>query len=163
MRVAKWLPALAWMAGCASGPVPDGTWRVTVTGKSTNCTTDTSGYRETFDYQLFYDGSSVDIKVLAPDEDDGKTLGDDFATGTVTGCQLDYHSAVWLEERSDGSFRWQIVGSAKVQGAAGGCGLEPGVDWLGTETIEVIDSTLDSVPVGCTYDMDVTGKFLGSG
>ena len=49
--------------GCASveEATPDAAWDVTVTGVSTDCTQDSSGYQETFEYQVYTDGADVKI------------------------------------------------------------------------------------------------------
>ena len=130
---------------------PDGEWKVTVTGVETDCTTSNQGYSEDFVYQLFFDGSDVNIEID----------GESYAIGTRSGCALDYQSAIWLEERSTGALRWQIIGEAEVQGADGGCDLPEGLDWNGTETLTVLESEDPDVLAGCTYGMTVEGTLLG--
>lgn len=146
------LPLALHLAGCGDKETttPAGEWKVTVTGIETNCTVSSQGYQEDFVYQLFFDGSAVEIKI-----DD-----ESFATGTRSGCALAYQSAIWLEERSSGALRWQIVGEATYQGAGGGCELTEGLDWEGTETLTVIESEDPDVPTGCTYEMTVEGTLL---
>lgn len=139
------------IAGCSDDPVPDGTWDVTVVGTTTDCTTSTVGYQESFRYDLYYTGYIVDLYV------------DDiyFATGGVTGCSLQYDSTVWLEERDAGAWlRWSLSGEAVIQGKAGGCDIENDLDWSGTETITVEESGDETVLAGCTYEMAVTGTFV---
>jgi hypothetical protein len=149
------------MASCATEEVvPDGEWQVNVTGLSTDCCEandedlcagDLEGYQEGFAYQLFFDGSTTEIKVD----------GDRFATGITTGCNIEYSSSIWLEERDGGSLNWQIIGQAQYQGAAGGCSIENDLDWAGTEVLTVIQSDDPSAPLGCTYTMSVEGSFTG--
>ena len=144
---------IALLAGCGdSGQLtPDGEWQVTVTGVETDCTTSTEGYQDTFVYQLFFDGSNVELRID----------GEGFATGTRSGCDLSYESSVWLEEAEGGDYRWQIGGEATYEGAAGGCDLPEGVDWQGQETLTVLVSDNPDVPEGCRYVMDTQGVYLG--
>ena len=145
------------LMGCAEETeAPDGEWEVTVTGDANSCTTSTEGYEENFVYQLFYDGSETTVEID----------GEGFASGTTSGCTLNYTSQTWLEERDGGDLQWDITGTATVQGAAGGCegeDLEEGLDWQGTETITVVSSEDESIPEDCTYTMTVSGVFLGGG
>jgi len=147
-----WLLAML-AAGCGDkeSATPDGEWKVTVTGVESDCTTSNQGYQEDFLYQLFFDGSNVEIKI-----DD-----ESFATGTRSGCSLTYQSAIWLDDRSSGALRWQITGDAVYQGAGGGCDLPDDLDWQGTETLTVIESEDPDVPADCTYEMTVEGTLLG--
>lgn len=137
---------------CNDEPLPDGSWDVTVVGDTTNCTTDTSGYQDSFRYDLYYSGYIVDLYV------------DDiyFATGGVTGCSLQYQSSTWLEERGDGSWlRWSLEGEAVIQGKAGGCDIDNDLDWAGTELITVEESSdEDDGLTGCTYLLNVTGTYV---
>ena len=156
--VAWWRPLLctALLAACGSPqPVPDGAWNVTVTGVSTDCTTETSGYQKSFVYQIFYDETNLS-RAEIDIEDEA------FAVGTISGCNMTYESAVWLEEDSGGEFQWQITGGAEIQGAAGGCDIENDLDWNGTEVLEVVQSENPTVPEGCTYEMTVQGTWSGS-
>jgi len=149
------------LASCATDEVvPDGEWQVEVTGLSTDCceandedlcAADLEGYQKSFAYQLFFDGSATEIKVD----------GDSFALGITSGCNLEYSSSIWLEEREGFSLNWQIVGSAQYQGAAGGCSTPDELDWSGTEVLTVIQSDDPSAPLGCTYVMSVEGTLAG--
>ncbi|MDP6933856.1 MAG: hypothetical protein QGG40_13110 [Myxococcota bacterium] len=158
---------------CGSGDAePDASWDVTVTGVTTDCQeilcdddqdndgdgytdgedpdcVDPQGYQEDLVYDLFFDGSETILKI------DGNT----FATGLLSGCSLSYASSVWLEERDGYDMQWQIEGSADIQ-LGGGCNIDDGYDWYGTETIEVLGSDHPEVLEGCTYEMDVAGLFL---
>lgn len=146
---------LSLLVACGPAPEePDGSWTVTVTGISTDCTDSAEGYQKTFEYQIFYgdeDASRAELKI-----DD-----EPFASGYIAGCTLEYQSAVWLEEVDGGSYRWQITGVAEQQTAAGGCDLPQDIDWYGTETLEVIDSENETVPAGCTYEMESEGVWNG--
>ena len=53
-----------------------------------------------------------------------------------------------------------------VQGEAGGSPdlVDEGLDWLGTETLTVVDSeNEDVVEPGCTVQLKVGGVYLGKG
>lgn len=143
--------------GCSSveEDTPDAAWDVTVTGVSTDCTQDSSGYQKTFEYQVYTDGADVELRI---GEEDGGS--ESFAIGVRSGCAVQYQSAVWLEERSEGDLRWQITGEATYQGQAGGCDLTDGLDWEGTEIIEVVESLDDNTPEGCTYLMTTEGVLV---
>ena len=104
-------------------------------------------YDEEFTYELYFEGSNVEVRVD----------GESFAAGVREGCDLVYESAVWLEERGSGDLRWKLNGEAIYEGAAGGCDLADGSDWSGTEIIEVVESADDDVPEGCTYEMVTEG------
>jgi hypothetical protein len=136
-------------------PVAEGTWEVVVTGVSTSCTQDNSGYEDTFDYQLFTDGADIELRI---GELDGGSEG--FAMGVRSGCALQYQTAVWLEERDQGDLRWQITGEASYQGAGGGCDLTDGLDWEGTEIITVVESLDEDVVEDCTYMMMTEGVLV---
>lgn len=127
----------------------DATWSVTVTGTETSCVQDTSGFLESYQYDVVYDGTRAKIYI------DGSM----FATGDLRGCSLQYKSAAYLEDSSDGRFTWDISGDADVQGAGGGC-VEDELDWKGTETLTVLESENPAIEIGCTYSMSVEGTFV---
>ena len=152
----RWLPSLLLLAS-ACGPDgldPDGAhWEVTVTGEVDTCHAkgEGVGYRETFIYSLFYEGSVTDLRI-----------GDDtFATGIVSGCSISYESPVIGETSDDGyEIKWQLTGAATVRAGGQGCSLGDGSDWLGTETFEVITSDDPDIEVGCEYAMSVDGTYV---
>ncbi len=160
------LVAAAALTGCKSDQTVEYSAAYTVKVTSaltddgaldTDCVDAGREFNQTFTYQLLFDAADVRIDID----------GEGFATGTRSGCVLNYQSAVWLEDadaadaRYDGDVRWQITGTAVYEGATGGCDLDDGVDWLGTETIEVVESEDDSLPTGCTYALDTEGTFNG--
>jgi len=118
----------------------------------TTCVDAGQAVADTYTYGLVFESADVSIFI------DGET----FATGTRTGCQLNYQSAVWLEDdREGGLLRWQISGSATYETGAGSCGLGDDIQWEGTETIEIIESEDPDVPAGCTYELLTEGTFNG--
>ena len=126
-----------------------------MTGVSTDCTDDNSGYQDTFDYQLFSDGADVELRI---GDDEGGSEA--FAVGVRSGCAVQYQSAVWLEELDTGDLRWQITGEATYQGQGGGCDITDGLDWEGVEIIEVTESLDENTPEGCTYQMLTEGVLV---
>jgi len=154
--LAAGLGAVAILAlGCGSPPAePDGSWAVTVTGLETDCTDSSEGYQKSFTYQLFYDETDLSLVELRIDDES-------FATGFVSGCSISYQSAIWLEEDDGGNYRWQIVGEAEHQGAAGGCEIPDDRDWYGSETLVIVDSENEDVPAGCIYEMSAEGNWAG--
>jgi hypothetical protein len=137
-------------SGCAEQVEPNGTWLVTITGTGSDnpCIESTAGFQKEYDYALYFTGSFVEIRVD----------GEKFATGEIRGCSLNYESNVYLEENENGNFRWQIVGSADVESAAGGCPNVPDhLDWVGVETLTVVSSENPTVAESCTYNMESSG------
>lgn len=155
------MPALVLLVACKEDETLtfDAEYTVDVTNAltddgalDTNCIDAGQAVNDTYTYGLVFDSADVSIYI------DGET----FATGSRTGCQLNYQSAVWLEDdRSGGLVRWQITGSATYETGAGSCGLGDDIQWEGTETIEVVESEDEDVPAGCTYELETTGTFNG--
>lgn len=155
------LSPLLLVLGAACSPEavpPDLTYTVDVFTRVDNneivstCITEGETYNQTFTYELYFEGSNLELKVGSGDQEP-----ESFASGTRSGCDLVYESAIWLEERSGGDLRWQLLGAALNEGASGGCDLSEGLDWEGTEVIEVVESEDESVPVGCTYELETEG------
>ena len=140
--------------GCGPEYVPpDGEWNVNVTRIDDTCGYEGAEFSEDYIYQLYYEGSATEVRIYDVP----------FATGMTSGCNLSYQSAVWVENRSDGSMlRWKIVGTAEVQGQAAGCNVTDGHDWYGIETVEITESTDELVPEGCTQTMEVIGTFISA-
>jgi len=148
------LCGLVSACGGTEEAAPDNEYDVVITGVDTNCTSSQEGYQEKFRYQLYFpSGSDAELHVG----------GEFFALGYRSGCQISYQSSVWLDERDEGWIRWQLTGSAEYQGATGGCDLPEGLDWSGTEQIEVTDSENPNVPEGCVYNLAVEGVYVGGG
>lgn len=112
----------------------------------------TEGWTDTFQYAVAFDASSADIYVD----------GEPFATGTVSGCVLTYQTVVLLTERSSGNLHWSIAGQALIDSGDDSCAEAEGVDFDGTETIEIVESEDDTIESGCTYPMTVQGKYTGA-
>lgn len=142
-------------------PEPDARWEVTVRGDATTCSIDKDvlAYEETYTYEVSW-----------PNKDDGDVTtteiridGEPFATGQTAGCSIEYASPTWLDEREQGFIKWGIVGIAEQQQSAGGCQIKNELDWYGTETITVTESTAPDIKTGCTYTTTVEGQYLGGG
>lgn len=136
---------------CSKQRIPDAAWNVEITGIETTCVDSLEGYQDSFIYEAYFEGSSVELDIS----------GQSFAVGQRRGCILEYTSATYLEESDNGSFRWNIQGAAESQTDAGGCpDIPDGKDWIGTETLMVVDSDNESIDSGCTYTMEVFGTYL---
>ncbi len=163
------------LMGCEpEGLDPDSShWDVTVTAFENTCTDSQQGYQEDFTYSLDYEGSLVKLKIGY----------DSFASGTLSGCQLEYESQVIGEpDRPGGAIQWVLSGDAVVTTDASVCQMEENVgeymdrydldwetygngnaadavSWVGVEKFSVVASDDESIAVGCTYSMVVAGKF----
>jgi len=142
-------------AGCGE-PATGHEWDVTLDTFEDGCSSDGEPYHETLTYVLNFDGPAVDVAVDVPGE--GPIS---FATGTIAGCAIDYSSVVWEEIRDGHTIRWQIEGSARWRRGGIGCNLEPGVDWLGTETFRILYSVHPDIPAGCRVILDAEGVYVG--
>lgn len=139
------------LLACSEEIIPDGIWDVKVTGLETTCIEALEGFQESYRYEAYYEGSYVELDIN----------GESFAKGQRRGCLIEYTSATYLENSADGDFRWNIEGRAESQGTAGGCDIQEGLDWFGTETLTVVDSDNESISEFCTYEMTVTGTYIG--
>ncbi len=168
--------------GCTGGGEDESTynWEVKVTSVDNTCTEDNSGTVERFVYELdFAQGSLTDLHIE----------GERFATGSLTGCRLEYQSQVVGEpDRAGGSIQWVLSGEAIERTGGDTCdiedhtadtladwgivdaddvdnyldGHEPSeLDWIGWESFEIVASEDESIAVGCTYDLLVAGVYLG--
>ena len=142
------------LVSCKETIEPDGIWSVEVEGVGSDdiwCTLDETGFQQTYEYSLYYDGSALELEVD----------GDAFATGEVYGCSISYSSYIYLESSDAGDFRWRIDGEADAEASGGSCDDIPDqYDWYGTETLTVVDTDNDAVPEGCTYNMTVQGTYI---
>ncbi len=132
-------------------------WEVTVTGVEDLCNpTDPQGFQQDFTYSLFFDGSITTI-----------TIGDEnFASGIMSGCSLEYDTPVVGERRGDNEefwVKWQLTGEALLRQGGSSCDIDEGLDWQGEETFELVETDDPSLSVGCTYTMAVEGTYLGQG
>lgn len=162
LALASSLLGFAFLAACKVPlPEPDARWEVVVRGYETSCSLDKDvlEYEETYTYEVSW-----------PNKDQGDVTttqiridGESFATGQTEGCSIEYVSPTWLDERDQGYIKWGLVGVAEQQQGAGGCEIEKGFDWYGTETITVEESTTNEIAKGCTYTMTVEGQYLGGG
>jgi len=152
----RWLPAMLFLTlGCAEEGAldPEGAhWDVTVEGSVDTCHAEGEGvgFRQTYVYSLFYEGSITDLRIG----------GDSFATGIVSGCSLSYESPIIGEERESGELKWQLTGEATLRAGGDGCSLGDGSDWVGTETFEIVESQDPDIEVGCEYTMTVEGMYV---
>ncbi len=158
MRRLTPLLLLALIACEEEGLDPDSfNWEVTITGVEDLCNpNDPQGFQESMTYSLFFDGSITDIKI-----------GDKaFASGLMSGCTLEYDSAVTGEIRGANEeywVKWQLTGDAVLRQGGSSCDIEEGLDWVGEETFTIVESTDPEIVEGCTYTMSVEGVYVGQG
>lgn len=136
-------------SACAEDDLEGVRYLVDLVGVEDNCNEELASYGESFEYRVVTSGASADIYL-------GETV---MASGTLNGCELDYSSALFTDDREEGVVRWLLEGTATVD--LGGALCEAGSGWVGSETIKVIDSSDAAVPTGCTYVMDATGSRIG--
>ncbi len=138
------------MAGCSAPPLPGLYFEVDLSLGADGCNDPAVGYEESLVYRV----------ELIPDSSDAVVAveGDAFAHGSISGCTLTYSSVAWTEERDAGAVRWSLEGQAEIQRGDGSCGNA--TDWLGTETITVLTSEDPTIRPGCTYRIDVVGRFV---
>lgn len=170
----------ATLVGCAE-PVDEDlfTWDVKVTGVDNSCTEDDSGSSESFTFGAAFEGSLVALKIVGVD------TTDTFATGNISGCTISYESQVVGEpDRAGGPVQWVLSGEAVYRTGGEVCNMAENVaetaermdidlesfdylggaaaadvDWVGSETFEVVASENEGVPVGCTYTSFVAGTY----
>jgi hypothetical protein len=139
------------IVGCSSEDAPGQTWQVTALAVEDLCNDPTVKFLETFDYRILFDGPAATLHI-----------GDDaFAAGVLQGCDLQYETVVWSEQRDEGSLRWHLTGSASIYTGGDTCLLDGGKDWVGSEVVEVIFSDVPGIEAGCTYSMDLEGVYMG--
>ena len=147
---------LSLLACIDNSKVPDGamayTVEVTGIGPDTCHPGNETGWQETFEYALAFDGSAVDLYMD----------GEPFAAGTRSGCNLTYQSVViGDDDRVGGPIKWQLTGVARTEDDASGDACVDGDgEWEGTETITVISSEDDAIEPGCTYPMSTIGQYI---
>jgi hypothetical protein len=148
------LPLLAPMALAACGePLLEGfVWDVALEGTEDLCNDPVIGYADQLSYRLVFDGSAVDVAV-GPDV---------FATGTVSGCEINYASVVFGETLDGFELRWRLDGFAVYhQGFGCETRLDDNIDWSGTEVFTVVQSDHPDIPTNCTYSVDIEGTYAG--
>lgn len=142
-----------WLTGCGDPELTGFIWQNTLTGEVDTCHPEGQGtpYQETMNYRLDFDGSYVE---LALEEST-------FATGTISGCEIQYDSVVWGEIVDGYELRWQLVGEGLFRQGGSSCNIDAGLDWDGEETFEIVYSEHPDYAVGCEYTMSVQGEYLG--
>ena len=142
----------ASLTGCGEKAEPGFQWDVTALVTGNYCFEADEGWQKEYTYKLSYEGAAVSLSIG----------NDQFATGTIQGCQIVYHSVVWMEERDGFEIRWKLDGEAYYR-QEGGCEtfLDDNIDWLGTETFTIENSNHPEYPVGCTMELEVQGEYAG--
>jgi hypothetical protein len=144
---------LTTLFGCEP-ELPGSFWDVSVVGAEDTCHEPPQDYagEQDFEYRVEFEGSNVTL-----------SIGEDaFATGGISGCDINYRSVVWTDQPNGLDVRWQLVGDGTFRPGGDACNLDEGLDWLGTETFEIIGSEDPDVEVGCTYSLQMQGTFVGT-
>ena len=75
------------------------------------------------------------------------------------------HIITWaksqLEERKDGDIQWSVIGHETEVQAKVDCGLPKGVDWIGYEEVQIIESEDPTMTPGCSYRVAAVGEYVG--
>jgi hypothetical protein len=140
----------ALLMGCAEEALEGDRFLVDLQGVEDNCNAAPATYGESFEYRVMTLNGAADVYL-------GEAL---LGSGTLSGCSLAYSSPLFTDDRDDGVVRWLIEGVAEV--AIGGSLCDAALDWDGTETIKIVESSDPSVSAGCTYVMAATGSRLES-
>ncbi len=142
-----------WLTGCGEPELDGFIWQNTVTGKIDTCHAEGEGtpYQEIMNYRLVFDGSYVELAL------DQNT----FASGTISGCEIQYDSVVWGEIVDGYEVRWLLLGEGIFRQGGSACSIDVGLDWDGEETFEIVYSEHPDLAVGCEYIMSVQGQYLG--
>lgn len=155
MRLYTPLAGLLFLVACAEGEEPGHYWSITAVGIADECTSGEPKFQEKFDYRVMIEGNNLEL-AIGPDV---------FATGSAEGCNFNYESVIWADDRDGHEIRWQILGGATANvGDGAGCPMvaceDDSVDWCGIEYFTVISSEDPDVQPGCSYDLQLTGKYL---
>jgi len=151
--------SLLGLTGCAEDELdPDAFyWDVDLLATYSSCHSDDNvvAYSEGFSYGLSFDGSATTLRI------DGNT----FASGVITGCELEYESGIVGQERPGGFVQWNLLGDAIIRTGGDGCDIPNdddgnALDWYGTETFAITYSEDPSLEVDCEYEMQVQGVYV---
>lgn len=147
-----WALLLLGAVGCSESTLPGHYWDVSLVGSVDTCNEPTVPYADEFSYRLTFDGGNVDL-----------SMGEDlFASGFLPGtCELNYESVIWSEQRGVHEVKWMLRGEATIRLGGDACGLEAGLDWVGTETFEIMDSEDPDLSIGCEYQLSAEGVYAG--
>jgi len=142
---------LLWITGCETEGEQLYEWAIHLEGTVDECNAEPQGKIYEYDYQLSFEGSSVDLSLE----------GNTFASGQIAGCNISYSSVVWGDERDGYELRWQLTGEAVYRNGGSSCNLDDSTDWLGTETYEILFSDHPDIEIGCQYIMSTQGSYKG--
>ncbi len=156
-KVSLWqgfaITGLLCALSCKEKEKPGFIWEVSVISAEDGCNTPPVEYNGAvnMDYLLRFDESRV---VLSVD-------GVDFASGTISGCEIEYESSVWGEARDGNEIKWQLTGTATYRSGGTACNLPDGRDWEGQEVFTIVSSEHPDIASGCTYTLDLNGVYRG--
>jgi hypothetical protein len=152
--------ALLPLFGCGTKVVPGFVWDVSlVSVEDDSCHEPDVAFTGdlTMEYTVQFDGPRATLFVAGTDGETGQA----FATGGISGCEINYQSVVWGEDHNGYQVRWQLSGSSLFRQSGDGCGLPANIDWQGTETFKIITSEDETLTPGCEYTMGLEGTFSG--
>jgi hypothetical protein len=151
-----WGAVVVGTAACKPEVLAGSYWHVQVIEATDFCNDPPKDYGGPMemDYRLVYDNSSVALHV----EEGGESY--QFASGTISGCDIEYESVVWGEAMDSGyGAKWQLLGDAVFRAGGDSCSLDD-LDWQGTETFEIVSTDDPDMLPGCTYVLNMEGSFV---
>lgn len=153
------LAAAAALTGCAGEELdPEAFyWDVDLLGTFSTCHSDDNvvGYADALTYGLSFDGSATTLRI------DGNT----FASGQISGCELEYESGIVGQERDAGFVQWNLTGDALIRTGGDSCDIpldadSNSLDWYGFETFTITYSEDPALEEGCEYEIQVQGSYV---
>ena len=146
---AAWIALIAGVAGCNGRNLPGHYWELDLSTADDACNNNTVAYSETLEYRLTFGVDDVTV-----------AIGEDvFAAGDLDGCRVTYDTITWTETREAGDIQWTLTGEAIAQREEGSCGIAS--DWQGTEVFTVVSSQDPAIRPGCTYTLNLAGRYIG--
>lgn len=151
----------AWV-GCGGGGLQSDdehqyfVWNVEVIGHEDLChdpPVEPTDPNASFEFVIEYTAGSSNISLFVGEEQ--------FATGTLRGCDIEYESVVWSTSTQGYEYKWKLHGQATIRQGGTSCDLPDGVDWQGTEDFEIVSTTNEDVVPGCTYSLTEEGTYVG--
>jgi len=121
-----------------------------------DCSDDVDRNTETYTYGLIQSGDSISILLD----------GEEFAQGTLSSCELQYESPVWLETLQGGDVQWKVEVDVALVDLNGTCktvftGEADAYDFLGIEKVTIVGSDNPKYPIGRTAWKVISGQRKG--
>ena len=111
---------------------------------------------ENYTYGLIQSGDAISILLD----------GEEFAQGTLSSCELQYESPVWLESIQGGDVQWKVEVDVALVDLNGTCKSAfkedaAAYDFLGIEKVSIVGSDNPKYPIGRTAWKVISGKRIG--